>query len=73
MLTTHPRNPLQPREEVDRLLLQIRTLKLELDELQPHATAKPDVETKQRTLEQLRWRLADATRRTTGHDLASAA
>jgi hypothetical protein len=50
------------RNEVTRLLQRIRTLTLELRELEQRGITGPVVEAKERLLERLRWRLAAVVR-----------
>jgi hypothetical protein len=61
------------RRELVRIVRQIQTLTAELDDLGRHAAANPEVQAKERTLEQLRWRLAAAARRTATDSLGNAA
>ncbi len=60
-------------EEVARLLRQIQTLMLDLAEQEQRATPDAELDANKRALEQLRWRLAAASRRTAHEDLGSAA
>ena len=64
---------LEPRDELGWLVRWIQTLTAELDELRPHAAANPEVQARERTLEQLRWRLAAVARRTATDSLGNAA
>jgi hypothetical protein len=50
------------RHEVTRLLQRIRTLTLELRELEQRGITGPVVEAKERLLDRLRWRLATVVR-----------
>jgi hypothetical protein len=50
------------RQEVTRLLQRIRTLTLELRELERRGVTGPVVEAKERLLERMRWRLATVVR-----------
>jgi hypothetical protein len=50
------------RHEVTRLLQRIRTLTLELRELEQRGITGPVVEAKERLVDQLRWRLATVVR-----------
>jgi hypothetical protein len=61
------------RHEVTRLLQRIQTLTLELRELEQRGVTGPVVEAKERLLEQLRWRLAAAVRRTVAGEVGAAA
>ena len=62
------------RRELVRVLRQIQTLTAELDHLCRHAAADPpEVQARERTLEQLRWRLAAVARRTATDRLGNAA
>jgi len=55
--------PRGERRELVRIVRQIQALTAELDELRRHAAADPQVQARERTLEQLRWRLAAVARR----------
>lgn len=55
--------------EVVRVIREIQALKLELDTLRPIAGSAPEVQAKERTLDQLRWRLAAVARRAAADDL----
>jgi len=59
--------------EVLRLIRQLQALTLELDALRKRATSQRELQAKERTLEQLRWRLAAAARHAATGDLGSAA
>ena len=61
------------RREVVRLIREIRALTVELDLLRRHPSDDPELHRKERTLEQLRWRLAAVARRTATDDLGNAA
>ena len=61
------------RRELVRIVRQIQTLTAELDELRPHTAADSEVQARERTLEQLRWRLAAVARRTATDSLGNAA
>lgn len=61
----------QAQQEALRLLHRIRTLTQELRSMEQRGG--PDVDLKERELERLRWRLADAVRRTASNDLGAAA
>jgi hypothetical protein len=65
--------PRGPRRELVGLIRRIQTLNLELAELRQHGRASPELEEKERTLEQLKWRLATVARRTAADDLGAAA
>jgi hypothetical protein len=66
-------SPRAERSELVRLVLQIQALTLELEEDRRRELDHTDVETKQRLLEQLRWRLAAVARRTATDELGDAA
>ena len=66
------REPNGAQRELVRLVRRIQTLTAELDELRRHA-ASPEVQAKEHTLEQLRWRLATVARRTATDSLENAA
>jgi hypothetical protein len=59
------------QQEALRLLERIRALTQELRSM--HQRGGPDVDLKERELERLRWRLAEAVRRTASRDLGAAA
>jgi hypothetical protein len=61
------------RHEVTRLLERIRTLTLELRQLEQRGVTGPVVEAKKRLMERLRWRLAAAVRRTVAGEVGAAA
>jgi hypothetical protein len=61
------------RQEVTRLLQRIRTHILELRELERGGITGPVVEAKKRLVDQLRWRLAAAVRRTVAGEVGAAA
>jgi hypothetical protein len=66
MTTNRPANPSEPnseRRELARLIRRIQTLGLELQEPRRGELHAPEVDAKQRMLEQLRWRLAAVARR----------
>jgi hypothetical protein len=76
MTSTRAVSPFQPRRErreLVRLLRRIQALTLELHELRQCAGGTPELHTKERTLEQLRWRLAATARRAATDDLDAAA
>lgn len=76
-MTTRDVRPLEPRSrerrEVVRLVRRIQALSLELEELRRREGGPPELQAKERTLEQLRWRLAAAARRSASDDLDDAA
>ena len=61
------------RRELVGLIRRIQALTLELAELRQHAAATPELEAKERTLDQLRWRLASVAHRAAADDLGAAA
>jgi hypothetical protein len=61
------------RSELVRLVRRIQDLTLELAELRQQPGANLELEAKERTLEELRWRLANVARRTATKDLDTAA
>jgi hypothetical protein len=69
----HPIEPSRQRRELARLLHQIQVLRVEVDELRQQASAGAELEQKHRTLEQLRWRLANLARRAATDELGNAA
>jgi hypothetical protein len=67
MSTRHDIHPFQPsgqRRELVRLVRRIHALTLELRELGKREQTTPELDAKERTLEQLHWRLAAVARRT---------
>jgi hypothetical protein len=58
---------------VVRLIAEIRTETLELDNLRRRGASAPELEAKERLLEGLRWRLAAVARRAAQGDLGDAA
>jgi hypothetical protein len=68
-----PFEPPGERRELVRLVQQIQALTLEVQELGQREAGTPELHAKQRTLEQLRWRLAAVARRTATDDLDAAA
>jgi hypothetical protein len=66
-----PKTRHQAQREVFRLLQLIRTLTHELRSMEQRGG--PDVDLKERELERLRWRLAEAVRRTASRDLGATA
>jgi hypothetical protein len=76
MSTTRYASPLEPpakRRELVRLVRQIQDLTLELHELRQREGDNAELQAKERTLEQLRWRLATAARSAASEDLGAAA
>jgi hypothetical protein len=69
--------PFEPRfherREAARLVRRIQTLFLELEALRRYEQSTPEIQAKERSLEQLRWRLASAARRSASDDLDAAA
>jgi hypothetical protein len=59
--------------EVVRLVRRIQAITLEVRKLQQNETNDAELATKERALEQLRWRLATAARRAAHHDFGAAA
>ena len=57
------------RRELGRLVRQIQALTLELRELRQGEADAAELESKERTLEQLRWRLATVARRAVADDI----
>jgi hypothetical protein len=57
------------RRELVRLVRRIQALALELHELQQRHASTAELHTKERTLEQLRWRLAAVARSAASDDL----
>jgi hypothetical protein len=68
-----PYEPRGERREIVRLVRQIQALTLELHELQQREGGTPELHARERTLEQLRWRLAAVARRAATDDLDAAA
>jgi hypothetical protein len=56
--------PRGKRSELVQLIRRIQTLTLERDELRQDGGADPELQAKERTLDQLHWRLAAVARRT---------
>jgi hypothetical protein len=76
MPTSRNLNQFEPRgkrSEVARLIRGIQTLTLERDELRRDGGADPELQAKERTLDQLHWRLATVARQTAVDDLGNAA
>ena len=59
--------------EVSRLIRRIQMLALELKALRRRGMSASELRAKERTLDQLHWRLADAARAAATSDLGSAA
>jgi hypothetical protein len=76
-MTTRDVSPFEPRSherrEVVRLVRRIQTLFLELEEFRRYEQRRPEIQAKERRLEQLRWRLASVARRSASDDLDAAA
>ena len=76
-MTTRDVSPFEPRSrerrEVVRLVRRIQTVFLELEELRRYEQRTPEIQAKERRLEQLRWRLAAVARRSASDDLDAAA
>ena len=76
-MTTRDVSPFEPRSrerrEVVRLVRQIQAVFFELEELRRREEDHPELQAKERRLEQLRWRLASVARRSASHDLDAAA
>ncbi len=61
------------RNELARLIRRIQTLTLERDQLRQDGGADRELQAKERTLDQLHWRLATVARQTAVADLGNAA
>ena len=61
------------RSELAQLIRRIQTLTLERDQLRQDGRADPELQAKERTLDQLHWRLAAVARQTAVDDLGNAA
>jgi|GraSoiStandDraft_56_1057294.scaffolds.fasta_scaffold648570_2 hypothetical protein len=61
------------RNELARLIRRIQTLTLERDQLRQDGGADRELQAKERTLDQLHWRLATVARQTAVDDLGNAA
>ena len=76
-MTTRDVSPFEPRSrerrEAARLVRRIQALFLELEELRRYEQRTPEIQAKERRLEQLRWRLAAVARRSACDDLDAAA
>jgi hypothetical protein len=66
-------DPPGARGELVRLVRGIQALTLEVHELRSGEGAAPELAARERTLEQLRWRLAVVARRSALDDLGAAA
>ncbi len=76
MPTNRNLNQVEPRgrrSELLQLIRRIQTLTLERDELRQDGGADPELQAKERTLDQLHWRLATVARQTAADDLGNAA
>jgi hypothetical protein len=76
MPTSRNPNQFEPhgtRRELVGLIRRIQALTFELAELRQHEGATTELRAKERTLDQLRWRLASVARRTAADDLGAAA
>jgi hypothetical protein len=76
MTTSRTANPLEPtghRRELARLVGQIQTLPLELQNLQQSELETPEVDAKERTIERLRRQLAAVAKRAASDELGNAA
>ena len=63
----------ESQSELARLVRRIQDLTREVHELRKQPGANPELEAKERTLDQLLWRLAAVARRTATDDLDAAA
>jgi hypothetical protein len=66
-------DPPGSRGELVRLVRRIQALTLEVQELRSGEAATPELQAKEKMLEQLRWRLAVVARRSALDDLGAAA
>ena len=77
MMKSRDVSPFEPRSherrEAARLVRRIQTLFLELEELRRYEQRTPEIQAKERRLEQLRWWLASVARRSASDDLDAAA
>ena len=76
MPTSRNLNQFEPRgtrRELAQLIRRIQMLTLERDELRQDGGADPELQAKERTLDQLHWRLATVARQTAVDDLGNAA
>jgi hypothetical protein len=71
--TASPFEPTGRRRELARLVGQIQTLTLELQNLRQRELETPEVDAKERTLERLRQQLAAVAKRTATDELGDAA
>jgi hypothetical protein len=71
--TASPFEPTGRRRELARLVGQIQTLTLELQNLRQRELETPEVDAKERTLERLRRQLAAVAKRTATDELGDAA
>ena len=71
--TASPYEPTGRRRELARLVGQIQTLTLELQNLRQRELETPEVDAKERTLERLRRQLAAVAKRTATDELGNAA
>ena len=71
--TASPFEPTGSRRELARLVGQIQTLTLELQNLGQREVETPEVDAKERTLERLRRQLAAVAKRTAADELGNAA
>ncbi len=65
--------PRGERGELLRLIRRIQALTLELNTLRQLDGADPELQVRERALEQLRWRLAVVARRAAANDVGAAA
>jgi hypothetical protein len=72
-MTSTPLGPREQQRELIRLVRRIQALTLEIQELRQRDRGAPELAARERTLEQLRWRLAAVARRTATDDLDAAA
>ena len=61
------------RSELAGLVRRVQDLTFEVQEIRKQPGAGPELEAKERTLDQLLWRLATVARRTATNDLDAAA
>jgi hypothetical protein len=71
--TASPYEPTGRRRELARLVGQIQTLTLELQNLRQRDLETPELDAKERTLERLRRQLAAVAKRTATDELGNAA
>ena len=71
--TANPFEPRGERRELLRLIREIQARKLELDALRRRAGSGAALQEKERTLDQLRWRLAVVARHAASNDVGAAA